>query len=179
MFLAAFLLFRSTALNRRLRDREKEKEIDERDRLKEKEELDEILQRLREEGNPDPEAEVAKIVKEFEENMNKPLKERERELKDRKKKKDLTSSGMNSGKNKTVSPPVKVKGVSKNGDELHAQNGSDRKSSDCDDRANESDDSENHNHKDSDGENAAETEKEKIVALMTNGNFTSWVCMFS
>jgi len=80
----------SNALNRRLRDREKEKEIDEKDRLKEKEELDEILQRLKAENNPDPEGEVAKIVKEFEENMNKPLKERERLLKEKRKKKGGT-----------------------------------------------------------------------------------------
>ena len=64
--------------------------MDEKDRLKEKEELDEILQRLKQENNPDPEGEVAKIVKEFEENMNKPLKERERELKEKKKKKGKT-----------------------------------------------------------------------------------------
>ena len=85
-------VIRSNALNRRLRDREKEKEIDEKDRLKEKDELDEILQRLRAENNPDPEGEVAKIVKEFEENMNKPLKERERQLKERKKKKGAIES---------------------------------------------------------------------------------------
>ena len=171
-----FVLFSATALNRRLRDREKEKEIDERDRLKEKEELDEILQRLKEEGNPDPEAEVAKIVKEFEENMNKPLKERERELKDRKKKKDGGSSHL------SVATPLKTYAkstspVKSNRSEdakmnSAAQNESDRKSCEREDRRNESDSDNQSNKETSDAENA---EKEKIAALMTNGNFTTWV----
>jgi len=44
-----------------LNDREKEMESDERDRRKERVELDEIRQRLLEDGHPDPEAEMAKV----------------------------------------------------------------------------------------------------------------------
>ncbi|XP_055005723.1 unconventional myosin-VI-like [Boleophthalmus pectinirostris] len=50
--------FRGSALQKRLRDREKEVEMDERDRKKEKEEMEEIRQRLLAEGHPDPEAEL-------------------------------------------------------------------------------------------------------------------------
>lgn len=52
---------RGSALERRLRDRQKEKEADARDRAKEKEELEEIKRKLFEEGHPDPETEIAKV----------------------------------------------------------------------------------------------------------------------
>jgi len=53
--------FRGSALQRRLNEREKEMEADERDRLKEREELEEIRKRLMEEGHPDPEAEMERV----------------------------------------------------------------------------------------------------------------------
>lgn len=46
---------------RRIKEREKEKEVDGRDRQREKEELDEIRRKLEEEGHPDLEAEIAKV----------------------------------------------------------------------------------------------------------------------
>lgn len=52
---------RGSALQKRLRDREKETEVDERDRKREKEELEEIRQRLLAEGHPDPEAEIRRV----------------------------------------------------------------------------------------------------------------------
>lgn len=47
---------------RRMKEREKEREADARDRQREKEELEEIKRRLMEEGHPDPDAELAKVV---------------------------------------------------------------------------------------------------------------------
>lgn len=58
--------FRGSALQKRLRDREKEMEADERDRKREKEELEEIRQRLLAEGHPDPDAELQRVRKFFE-----------------------------------------------------------------------------------------------------------------
>ena len=55
-------LCRGSALERRLRDRQKEKEADARDRAKEKEELEEIKRKLFEEGHPDPETEIARVM---------------------------------------------------------------------------------------------------------------------
>lgn len=55
------VVFRGSALQKRLRDREKETELDERDRKREKEELDEIRQRLLAEGHPDPDAELRRV----------------------------------------------------------------------------------------------------------------------
>lgn len=52
---------RGSALQKRLRDREKEIEMDERDRKREKEELEEIRQRLLAEGHPDPDAEMQRV----------------------------------------------------------------------------------------------------------------------
>lgn len=52
---------RGSALQKRLRDREKEMEADERDRKREKEELEEIRQRLLEEGHPNPDAELRRV----------------------------------------------------------------------------------------------------------------------
>lgn len=52
---------RGSALQKRLRDREKEMEADERDRKREKEELEEIRQRLLAEGHPDPDAELQRV----------------------------------------------------------------------------------------------------------------------
>lgn len=52
---------RGNALQRRLKEREKENEADERDRQREREELEELKQKLLEEGHPDPEAEIAKV----------------------------------------------------------------------------------------------------------------------
>lgn len=61
--------YKGSALERRLRERQKEKEVDARDRAKEKEELDEIRRKLLEEGHPDPEEEMAKIEREREEHL--------------------------------------------------------------------------------------------------------------
>lgn len=55
------LILRGSALQKRLRDREKETELDERDRKREKEELEEIRQRLLAEGHPDPDAELQRV----------------------------------------------------------------------------------------------------------------------
>lgn len=52
---------RGSALQKRLRDREKEMEADERDRKREKEELEEIRQRLLDEGHPNPDAELRRV----------------------------------------------------------------------------------------------------------------------
>lgn len=61
IFLFFSLFFRGSALQKRLRDREKEIELDERDRKREKEELEEIRQRLLAEGHPDPDAELQRV----------------------------------------------------------------------------------------------------------------------
>lgn len=69
MFFSVTILFnvfivlnlRGSALQKRLRDREKEIEMDERDRKREKEELEEIRQRLLAEGHPDPDAELQRV----------------------------------------------------------------------------------------------------------------------
>lgn len=58
--------YRGSALQKRLRDREKEIEADERDRKREKEELEEIRQRLLAEGHPDPDAELQRMEQEAE-----------------------------------------------------------------------------------------------------------------
>ena len=55
-------IFRGSGLERRLRERQKEKEADARDRAKEKEELEEIRRKLQEEGHPDPEGEMEKVI---------------------------------------------------------------------------------------------------------------------
>lgn len=52
---------RGSALQKRLRDREKEMEADERDRKREKEELEDIRQRLLDEGHPNPDAELRRV----------------------------------------------------------------------------------------------------------------------
>lgn len=52
---------RGSALQKRLRDREKEMEADERDRKREKEELEEIRQKLLDEGHPNPDAELRRV----------------------------------------------------------------------------------------------------------------------
>ncbi|XP_054719030.1 RNA-binding protein 25-like [Uloborus diversus] len=54
--------FKGSALARRLKEREKEIEEDILDRQKEKEELDELRKKLIEEGHPDPEAEVERLL---------------------------------------------------------------------------------------------------------------------
>ncbi|XP_045162235.2 RNA-binding protein 25-like isoform X2 [Mercenaria mercenaria] len=61
--------YKGSALERRLRERQKEKEVDSRDRAKEKEELEEIRRKLLEEGHPDLEGEMAKIEREREEHL--------------------------------------------------------------------------------------------------------------
>uniref|UniRef100_A0A672S0E3 RNA binding motif protein 25b n=1 Tax=Sinocyclocheilus grahami TaxID=75366 RepID=A0A672S0E3_SINGR len=76
--------YRGSALQKRLRDREKETELDERDRKREKEELEEIRQRLLAEGHPDPDAELRRMEEEAERLRQPPLKpepEEEREHK--------------------------------------------------------------------------------------------------
>uniref|UniRef100_A0A3Q3F2N9 RNA-binding protein 25 n=1 Tax=Labrus bergylta TaxID=56723 RepID=A0A3Q3F2N9_9LABR len=62
--------YRGSALQKRLRDREKEMEADERDRKREKEELEEIRQRLLDEGHPNPDAELRR--EEEEERLRQP-----------------------------------------------------------------------------------------------------------
>lgn len=57
----SFCAVRGSALQKRIRDREKESELDERDRKREKEELEEIRQRLLAEGHPDPDAELQRV----------------------------------------------------------------------------------------------------------------------
>ncbi|XP_026197017.1 RNA-binding protein 25b isoform X2 [Anabas testudineus] len=64
--------YRGSALQKRLRDREKEMEVDERDRKREKEELEEIRQRLLDEGHPDPDAELRRMEEEEEERLRQP-----------------------------------------------------------------------------------------------------------
>uniref|UniRef100_A0A3B5KYU2 RNA binding motif protein 25b n=1 Tax=Xiphophorus couchianus TaxID=32473 RepID=A0A3B5KYU2_9TELE len=64
--------YRGSALQKRLRDREKEMEADERDRKREKEELEEIRQRLLDEGHPDPDAELRRMEEEEEERLRQP-----------------------------------------------------------------------------------------------------------
>lgn len=56
---------RGSALQKRLRDREKEMEADERDRKREKEELEEIRRRLLDEGHPNPDAELRRVRSSF------------------------------------------------------------------------------------------------------------------
>lgn len=65
--MTGFLPFshRGSALQKRIRDREKEAELDERDRKREKEELEEIRQRLLAEGHPDPDAELQRVGHSF------------------------------------------------------------------------------------------------------------------
>ena len=53
--------YKGSALQRRLKEREKEIEMDSRDRQREKEEIAEIRRRLEEEGNPNLEEEMAKV----------------------------------------------------------------------------------------------------------------------
>lgn len=60
-FTCSYCPLRGSALQKRLRDREKETELDERDRKREKEELEEIRQRLLAEGHPDPDAELQRV----------------------------------------------------------------------------------------------------------------------
>uniref|UniRef100_G3PJW5 RNA binding motif protein 25b n=1 Tax=Gasterosteus aculeatus aculeatus TaxID=481459 RepID=G3PJW5_GASAC len=62
--------YRGSALQKRLRDREKEMEADERDRKREKEELEEIRRRLLDEGHPNPDAELRR--EEEEERLRRP-----------------------------------------------------------------------------------------------------------
>ena len=61
IYIICIILSRGSALERRLRERQKEKEVDSRDRAKEKEELEDIRRKLLEEGHPDLEAEMAKV----------------------------------------------------------------------------------------------------------------------
>ena len=53
--------FRGSALQRRLKEREKEMEADERDRQREKEEIEDVRRRLLEEGHEDVDHEIAKV----------------------------------------------------------------------------------------------------------------------
>uniref|UniRef100_A0A4W5QID6 RNA binding motif protein 25 n=1 Tax=Hucho hucho TaxID=62062 RepID=A0A4W5QID6_9TELE len=66
--------YRGSALQKRLRDREKETELDVRDRKREKEECDQIRQRLLAEGHPDPEAELQRMEEEAERRRQPPVK---------------------------------------------------------------------------------------------------------
>ncbi|CAL8314380.1 unnamed protein product [Lota lota] len=61
--------YRGSALQKRLREREKEMEADERDRKREKEELAEIRQRLLDQGHPDPDAELRRMEEEEEQRL--------------------------------------------------------------------------------------------------------------
>ncbi|XP_014669694.1 PREDICTED: RNA-binding protein 25-like [Priapulus caudatus] len=68
--------YKGSALSRRLKDREKEIETDNRDRAREKEELEEVKHRLLEEGRvgEDVEEEIARLEREKEEHMRPCLK---------------------------------------------------------------------------------------------------------
>ncbi|XP_014783634.1 RNA-binding protein 25 [Octopus bimaculoides] len=61
--------YKGSALARRLSEREVEKQLDARDRQKEKEELEEIRLRLLQEGHEDAEAEIAKMEQERDEHL--------------------------------------------------------------------------------------------------------------
>ncbi|CAE1264546.1 RBM25 [Acanthosepion pharaonis] len=61
--------YKGSALARRLSEREVEKQLDARDRQKEKEELEEIRLRLLQAGNEDAEAEIAKMEQERDEHL--------------------------------------------------------------------------------------------------------------
>ncbi|XP_052007025.1 RNA-binding protein 25 [Xyrauchen texanus] len=71
--------YRGSALQKRLRDREKELEFDERDRKREKDELEEIRQRLLAEGHPDPDAELQRMQQEAERVYQPPQKQEQSE----------------------------------------------------------------------------------------------------
>ncbi|KAK8780803.1 hypothetical protein V5799_017858 [Amblyomma americanum] len=64
--------YKGGALQRRLKDREKEIELDNRDRQREREELEDLRRKLTEEGHPDPEAEAKRIHHEEEARLLKP-----------------------------------------------------------------------------------------------------------
>lgn len=64
--------YKGAALQRRMKDREKEIELDNRDRQREREELDDLRRKLTEEGHPDPEAEAKRIHHEEEARLLKP-----------------------------------------------------------------------------------------------------------
>ena len=64
------LFYRDSALQRRMKEREKEMETDERDRQKEKQEITEIRRRLQEEGDPDIEQHIARVSIESEVGVN-------------------------------------------------------------------------------------------------------------
>ncbi|XP_015923436.1 RNA-binding protein 25 isoform X4 [Parasteatoda tepidariorum] len=67
--------FKGSALVRRMKEREKEIEEDMIDRQKEKEELDELRKKLVEEGHPDPDAEVERLLLEESRLMDPPKPE--------------------------------------------------------------------------------------------------------
>uniref|UniRef100_A0A3Q3K8X3 PWI domain-containing protein n=1 Tax=Monopterus albus TaxID=43700 RepID=A0A3Q3K8X3_MONAL len=86
--------YRGSALQKRLRDREKEIELDERDRKREKEELEEIRQRLLAEGHPDPDAELQRMEEEAARRQQPPLKlEPEEDVNQEKTHKDREKRG--------------------------------------------------------------------------------------
>lgn len=64
--------YKGTALQRRMKDREKEIELDNRDRQRECDELNGLRKKLRDEGHPDPEAEAKRIHHEEEARLLKP-----------------------------------------------------------------------------------------------------------
>ncbi|XP_077537043.1 RNA-binding protein 25-like isoform X3 [Haemaphysalis longicornis] len=64
--------YKGGALQRRMKDREKEVELDNRDRQREREELEDLRRKLTEEGHPDPEAEAKRIHHEEEARLLKP-----------------------------------------------------------------------------------------------------------
>ncbi|CAH1262377.1 RBM25 [Branchiostoma lanceolatum] len=66
--------YKGSALQKRLKERQKEIELDEMDRRKEKEEIEEIRRRLMEEGHPDPQAEVERLERETEKHKEPQLK---------------------------------------------------------------------------------------------------------
>lgn len=89
--------YRGSALQKRLRDREKEVELDERDRKREKDELEEIRQRLLAEGHPDPDAELQRIEQEA-------LRERQHSLKQEQNEKVLEVSCEEHQRNEAAEP---------------------------------------------------------------------------
>ncbi|XP_035687848.1 RNA-binding protein 25-like isoform X2 [Branchiostoma floridae] len=94
---------RGSALQKRLKERQKEIELDEMDRRKEKEEIEEIRRRLMEEGHPDPQAEVERLERETEKHKEPQLKTEPPEPSPRETKPHLEPTL------KPAFPPIQVK----------------------------------------------------------------------
>ncbi|XP_078671649.1 RNA-binding protein 25-like isoform X5 [Branchiostoma floridae x Branchiostoma belcheri] len=95
--------YKGSALQKRLKERQKEIELDEMDRRKEKEEIEEIRRRLMEEGHPDPQAEVERLERETEKHKEPQLKTEPPEPSPRETKPHLEPTL------KPAFPPIQVK----------------------------------------------------------------------